>query len=144
VNKELKVGVAVFVIKEGKFIMLLRKGSHGAGSWSLPGGHPEFGESFETTARREVKEETNLEIKNVRFGAVTNDFFEEEGKHYITIWMISEWESGQLVLTEPEKCLDQKWHSFENLPSPLFATWKQLYTSEFLDTVKEKVSKIYN
>jgi 8-oxo-dGTP diphosphatase len=74
VSKEVKVGVAVFVIKDGKFIMLLRRGSHGAGSWSLPGGHPEFGESFDATARREVKEETNFEIKNVRFGAVTNDF----------------------------------------------------------------------
>jgi hypothetical protein len=55
--------------------------------------------------------------------------------------MISDWNSGTLLLTEPEKCLDQKWHTFDDLPSPLFATWNQLLTSQFLDSVKREVTK---
>lgn len=78
-SKNVRVGIAVFVFKEGTFLMQRRTGSHGAGSWSVPGGHLEFGESFEDTARREVKEETGVDIKNVRFGAVTNDHFIDEG-----------------------------------------------------------------
>ncbi|MDO8336304.1 MAG: NUDIX domain-containing protein, partial [Candidatus Saccharibacteria bacterium] len=86
---EARVGIGIFIFKDGKFLMGHRQGSHGAGTWALPGGHLDFGESFEQTALREVAEENGLEIKDIKFGAVTNDIFEKEGKHYVTIWMTS-------------------------------------------------------
>ena len=58
-----------------------------SGTLALPGGHLEFGESFENCAVREVLEETGLTIQNVRFLTATNDVMEEEGKHYVTIFM---------------------------------------------------------
>lgn len=136
-NSIVRVGVGVFIFKDGKFLMQQRQGAHGAGTWSVPGGHLEFGESFEETARREVLEETGLEITNVRFGAVTNDNFVEEGKHYVTVWMISDWKNGEPRITEPDKCLKQEWRSFDNLPSPLFLPWNQLLTSEFIGDIKQ-------
>lgn len=135
-DKNVRVGIGVFVFKDGKFIVLKRHGAHGAGSWSLPGGHLEFGESFEDTARREVKEETNLDIKNVRFSAVTNDHFVDESKHYITIWMLSDWDSGIESNVEPYKCIQQAWCTLDDLPSPLFLPWKQLLVSEFIERIK--------
>jgi 8-oxo-dGTP diphosphatase len=138
-QNNVRVGVGVFVFKNGKFIMLHRQGSHDADTWSLPGGHLEFGESFEETARREVKEETDLEIKNVRFGAVTNDKFVIEGKHYVTIWMLSDWESGKEYITEPDKCIEQKWFTFDDLPSNLFLPWYQLFDSEFIKNIKQQL-----
>lgn len=33
-----KVGIGVFVFRDGKFVMGQRRGSHGEGSWSIPGG----------------------------------------------------------------------------------------------------------
>ena len=119
--------------------MQQRHGAHGAGSWSVPGGHLEFGESFEDTARREVKEETDLEITNIRFGAVTNDNFVDEGKHYVTVWMLSDWKSGTEFITEPDKCLGQEWHTFNDLPSPLFLPWNQLLGSEFIEKIKQQL-----
>ena len=121
-----KVGIGVFVFKNGKFLMQKRHGAHGSNSWGVPGGHLEFGESFEATARREVLEETGLKIKNVRFGAVTNDYFSDENKHYITIWMLSDWESGKESIMEPDKSLQQAWRTFDDLPRPLFLPWHQL------------------
>ena len=135
-QNNVRVGIGVFVFKNGKFLMQQRKGSHGAGSWSVPGGHLEFGESFEDTARREVKEETGLEIKNVRFGAVTNDHFADENKHYVTVWMLSDWADGNEYITEPDKCIAQEWHTFDDLPSPLFLPWNQLLESEFIEEIK--------
>jgi len=134
-----RVGIGVFVFKDGKFLIQKRKGSHGEGSWSLPGGHLEFGESFEETARREVMEEAGIEVKNVRFGAVTNDHFVDENKHYVTIWMLSEWASGQVKNMEPEKCTAQTWNTFDDLPTPLFLTWNQLFESDFIDDIKAKL-----
>jgi 8-oxo-dGTP diphosphatase len=135
-NPNVRVGVGVFIFKDGKFAMLQRKGSHGAGSWSVPGGHLEYGESFEQTAQREVEEETGMSIKDIRFGAVTNDYFEAENKHYVTIWVLSTWESGELRIMEPEKCTAATWENFDTLPSPLFLPWEQLLKSEFFDSVK--------
>ena len=136
-----RVGVGVFIIKDGSFLMQQRKGAHGAGSWSVPGGHLEFGESFEETVRREVKEETTLRIKNIRFGAVTNDYFADEDKHYVTIWMISNYESGTEYITEPDKCIGQAWHTFDDLPSPLFLPWKELLASNFLNDIKAQLKQ---
>jgi 8-oxo-dGTP diphosphatase len=139
-QNNVRVGVGVFVFKDGKFIMQQRQGAHGAGTWSLPGGHLEFGESFEETARREVKEETDLNITNVRFGAVTNDNFVDEDKHYVTVWMISDWESGTAYITEPDKCIAQQWHTFDDLPANLFLPWNQLLDSEFIEKIKQQLT----
>ena len=48
-----------------------RMGSHGAGKYALPGGHLELGESWEDCLLREVAEETNLSINNLKFVYVT-------------------------------------------------------------------------
>jgi 8-oxo-dGTP diphosphatase len=98
-----KVGVGVVVRKDGK-----RKNAHGDGSRSFPGGHLEFREEVEDCARRETMEETNLTIKNIRMGPFTNDIFEKENKHYITVYAISDYSSGELKNMEPHKCEERK------------------------------------
>ncbi|OCT49851.1 hypothetical protein CLCR_07454 [Cladophialophora carrionii] len=98
-----------------KFILGQRLGSHGAGTWALPGGHLEFGESFEDCAAREVMEETGLEVEDVKFLTATNDVMlseegggaagaaagatsaldgQNQGKHYVTIFMTARVRSG--------------------------------------------------
>ncbi len=140
-KKQVRVGVGIFVFRNGKFVMGKRKGSHGEGSWSVPGGHQEFGESIEQTAIREVKEETGLDITNIRFGALTNDYFEEDEKHYITIWMLSDYASGEATICEPDKFVDQDWFDFDTLPEPLFLPWNQLLKSEFVGEIKKQCTK---
>lgn len=115
-----------------------RMGAHGEGSWSVPGGHLEYGETFAQTAAREVLEETGVEIQNIRFGAITNDIFEKEGKHYVTIWMLSEYANGEATIREPDKYIDQDWFDFDSLPAPLFLPWQQLLRSEFLSTIRQQ------
>jgi mutator protein MutT len=50
------VRVGVIVRRGGKILMAKRAGSHGAGSWSFPGGHVEMGEDPTQTAARELQE----------------------------------------------------------------------------------------
>jgi len=70
-----KVGVSVIIYKDNKILMLKRIGAHGSGTWSFPGGHLEFGEEIEDAVRREVREETGVEIKNIQQVTFTNDIF---------------------------------------------------------------------
>lgn len=115
-----RVGVGVLVWKDGAFIMGQRLGAHGANTWSVPGGHLEYGESWAACAAREVLEETGLTITNASLFAVTNDVFETDGKHYVTLWVTSDWLSGEPAITEPDKLISLAWHTFDDLPSPLF------------------------
>lgn len=140
-TKHPRVGVGVFVFRDGKFLIQQRKGPHGSGTWSLPGGHLEYGETPEDTSRREVMEESGCEITKVRFAAVTNDIFEAEEKHYITIWMMSDWKFNEPAITEPDKWTDQKWVDFDNMPEPLFQCWDQLFVSEFIDSIRAELAK---
>ena len=119
-EKRPKVGIGVMVIKEGNILLGKRKNAHGEGTWSYPGGHLEFGESWEACATREVMEETGIEIKNLRFGMVTNDVFEKEQKHYITIFIVADFASGTVTLMEPHKCEKWDWFEWGQFPEPLF------------------------
>jgi 8-oxo-dGTP diphosphatase len=119
-----RVGVGVFVKKDGKILLQRRIGAHGAGSWSLPGGHLEYGESPEETAMREAREELNVDIKNPRVIGLTNDINAGEGKHYITIFVEAEYSCGDPKINEPDKTSDIMWCSIDSLPEPLFVPLK--------------------
>lgn len=134
-----RVGVAVLVMKNGKFLMGQRRGSHGEGTWSAPGGWIEYRETFEQAAKREVMEETGVKIRNVQFGAISNNIFSDNPIHSITVWLVGEWESGEPTITEPDKFVDQKWVTFDELPSPLFLPWAELLASDFISEIKRRL-----
>jgi ADP-ribose pyrophosphatase YjhB (NUDIX family) len=54
------------VIRNDRGELLLQKRVYPAGRWAFPGGLMELGESTEDTARREVREETSLELGKLR------------------------------------------------------------------------------
>ncbi|MDP1884372.1 MAG: NUDIX domain-containing protein [Candidatus Moranbacteria bacterium] len=114
-----KVGVITCVIKEGKVLFGKRKNSPGAGTWCLPGGHLEFGESWEEGARREIFEETGLGVENIRLWTVTNEVFPEEREHYVMVWMVADCGSGEPRLKEPEKFERWDWFFWNESPQPL-------------------------
>ncbi len=126
-----QIGVGVIIIKENKILLGKRKKSHGAGSWQFPGGHLEFQESIEDCARREVFEETALEIENIRFGPYTNDIFVQEQKHYVTLYVIADYKAGQLTVCEPEKCEKWDWFDWNLMPEPLFLPIQNLLKQKF-------------
>jgi 8-oxo-dGTP diphosphatase len=115
-----KIGVGVCVIRDNKVLLGKRKGSHGGGSWSFPGGHLELNEDIEACAKREVLEEAGIKIKNLKLGTFTNDIFEKEEKHYVTLYVVAEYDSGEVKIMELEKCEEWGWFEWNNLPQPLF------------------------
>ncbi len=125
------IGVAVMVIKDGKVLLGKRKNSHGDGTWAFPGGHLEFGESIKECARREIFEETGIRIKNLRYGPYTNDIFESEGKHYVTLFILADYESGGPRVKEPHKCEKWQWHPWPPAVKPHFLPIANLLKQNF-------------
>jgi len=67
------VPAAGVILRRGRNVLLVkRKFEPRAGMWSLPAGFMEYGETVEETAIRELKEETNLDVRLTRlFGVYT-------------------------------------------------------------------------
>jgi len=97
-----------------------RIGTNSVHSWQFPGGHLEFGETVEECARREVEEEAGIKIRNLAPGGFTNDVFIDSDRHYVTLFVTSEYDSGELTVMEPEKCEQWRWFQSDQLPEPLF------------------------
>jgi len=114
-----KVGTAVIVRKEGKVLMHKRKNESGFGTWAFPGGHLEYFENVEDCFVRETREEAGIEIENIQIGPYTNDINKEDDTHYITLFAITDWKSGEPQVMEPDKCERWEWFDWDNLPEPL-------------------------
>jgi 8-oxo-dGTP diphosphatase len=125
------VGVGALVLRAGKVLLGRRLGSHGAGTWALPGGHLEFGETVAGCARREVFEECGLELGAVADGPYTSDLFPEVGRHYVTLFVIAESAHGEPQRREPTKCAEWRWFDWHDLPRPLFAPLESLRRTGF-------------
>lgn len=127
-----KIGVGVWVLNsQGQALMMKRQGSHGAGTWAPAGGKLDMGESFLDCAKREVKEETDLDIDDIEFVGVTNDLFSMD-KHYITVYVKAAPWRGEPKIMEPEKCLEIGWYNIHEMPKPRFMPVENLFKSDFL------------
>lgn len=119
-EKNIKVGLGVMIFKSGKVLMGERKGAHGAGEFAFPGGHVEFGEPIVAAAKREVKEEVGIEIKNVNLLYCGN--LVKYGKHYAQFGLIADWKSGEVKNKEKDRSGDWSWYPVTKLPKPFFGT----------------------
>ncbi|KKP69302.1 hypothetical protein A2X44_04090 [candidate division CPR3 bacterium GWF2_35_18] len=119
---KIKVGVGVMIFnKEQKVLLGKRLGKHGDGEYAFPGGKVEVGETFVETAIRETKEETNLDLKDPKVIAFSNNLFIERYENqWVTIYLQVHNYEGKLINVEPDKCLEWNWYDLKNLPKPLF------------------------
>jgi 8-oxo-dGTP diphosphatase len=131
IDRRPQVGMGVLVMRRGRVLLGRRRGSHGDGYYAAPGGHIEFGESFEIAARREVYEETGLDIADLRLLSIGNYIFKREDgeRHYIDVDFVCEASIGEPQLMEPEKCYGWDWYDLDELPQPLFIVTRRMIES---------------
>ena len=125
-KKKIGVGVGVMILKDSKLLLGKRHEDpgmatsllKGAGTWTMPGGKLDFGESFEEGAKRETLEETGLTINKLNVMCVNNDKIETA--HFVTIGLLCEDFSGEPKVMEPDKITEWRWFDLDKLPNPLY------------------------
>lgn len=125
-KKKVGVGFGVMLLKDGKLLLGKRhedpeKASsllNGAGTWTMPGGKLDFGETFEEGAKREVLEETGIILNELDVICVNQDIIETA--HFITIGLFSDAFSGEPKVMEPDEITEWRWFDLNNLPSPIY------------------------
>lgn len=92
------VGIGVVVLKAGSVLLVRRGKPPNVGTWSLPGGAQEVGETAEEAGRRELLEETGLTVGALHFAAhVDNIRRDAAGRvqfHYTILDFAARWEAG--------------------------------------------------
>jgi 8-oxo-dGTP diphosphatase len=117
-----RIGIGVMIQNnEGKVLLGLRQGSHGAGEWAFPGGHLEFGETVFQTAKREVEEETGLLVSEFELISVADEmrYIKTDNKHYLNLGVKAVYQGGEPKVMEPNKCLEWSWFDLNNLPDKI-------------------------
>ena len=120
------VGVCTIIIKDNKILLGKRHDDpekadselHGEGTWTIPGGKLDFKEDITEAAKREAKEECDIDIHDIGLVSLTNDIRGE--KHFVTIGFVAKEFSGEPRVMEPDEITEWRWFDVNNLPSPMF------------------------
>lgn len=119
---------AVIRNSAGKILLMQRgpKSKNEAGTWTIPGGSVEFGETMAQAAVREIKEELGIDIKILKQYGCADHIMPQEGQHWVSTIFECGIVAGEPKIMEPEKCSEIGWYALEEMPSlPLGVIMKE-------------------
>eukprot|EP00892_Ulva_mutabilis_P001165 jgi/Ulvmu1/11049/UM007_0231.1 len=132
VQQHVGVGVGVILVRpadRANLVLVGKRKGDGLepGTWALPGGKLEHGESFEACAERELMEETGLAMTDVHFVWACSHVW-DSGAHQVIIFMRGTplEDSDDPRLLEPDKCHEWQWVPYTGIPQPRFTPLQKL------------------
>ncbi|MCT9080678.1 nucleotide triphosphate diphosphatase NUDT15 [Streptomyces fulvoviolaceus] len=117
-TEHVRVGVQAIVRSGDRVLLGLRANTFGHGTWGLPGGHLELGESLTGAATRELEEETGARALASHVVCVTDP--DPEANHHMQIGVEVTDYTGDISVREPEKCERWQFWPLDDLPESLF------------------------
>ena len=136
----IKIGIGVMLLVDDKILLGHRAtnkkdtgGIYETDCWTLPGGKQEYDETFFEGAKREVKEETNLDIDKLELFGAADDI--QPDRHYITMHVIAREFSGKLKVMEPGSEDEWRWFSLDKLPDNLYSP-SEKFIKAYLESKK--------
>jgi 8-oxo-dGTP diphosphatase len=125
-DPHIRVGIQALLLDpecdpaEPRILMGLRSGVFGDGTWGLPGGHLEFGESFDEGMARELDEELGIIARDMTVLGVYNTV--TEFSHHVQIGILVERFDRTPRNREPHRCRGIAYFDLGDLPSPVFVS----------------------
>lgn len=107
-NLEKEKSCGCVVIKDKKVLII----NQIDGFWGFPKGHVEKNETEEQTAIREVKEETNIDVKIEKEKRYVIEYLTDEGREKQVVYFVEKYIGGKLKPQESE-IKEIAWFSFE-------------------------------
>lgn len=107
--------VDILICDDSGRLVLIERRNEPLG-WALPGGFVDYGETLETAARREAREETGLELADLRQFHAYSDPTRDPRQHNISMVFTAR---GVGTLRAGDDAKNARWFALENLPSPL-------------------------
>lgn len=132
IQKKFTASVVAIVTNENDEILILNHRFRPAASWGLPGGFIEWNENSEDAIKRELKEETNLKLKDLRLIKVRT-----VRKHLEVLFLAKS--SGEAKVNSQE-IKEIGWFALDKLPEEMSKIQKKLV----MQLVKENTSIMDN
>lgn len=110
------VGTGAMIFNDCGQVFIARRGPKArseGGKWDFPGGSVEYGEKCADAIIREIKEEFDIEILELL--EVVDHILPEENQHWVSPTFIARIKSGEPKIMEPEKCMEIKWVTLEDV-----------------------------
>lgn len=111
---QLKLAVDIIIDFNEKIVLIKRKNP--PYGWALPGGFVEYGESVETAAIREAKEETGLDLVDLNQFHVYSELNRDPRGHTVSIVFAAK---GTGIPKAADDACDISLFSIENLPQQI-------------------------
>lgn len=112
------IGCNGILIKDNKVLLGLRKNCFGEGTYGLPGGHLDYREKLADAMKREVKEETGIEVTRSELVSVLDQIRDTD--HYVQVNFLITNYSGEIQNIEPDMCEGWEWFDLNQLPENMF------------------------
>lgn len=113
---------------EGKILLMLRgpAAKNEVGTWEIPGGAIEYGETIAAGLAREIEEELGVVIEVQELLQLCDHILPEEHQHWVSPTYICRIVQGEPVIREPQKCAELRWVTVEEgLALPLSTVTRQ-------------------
>lgn len=118
-RKKIRIRVAV-VLRQGDQVLLVRHHKQGMKYWLLPGGGLEIGETIEECARRELKEETQLDIDVGDFLFMNESIPPDHHRHVVNLYYEGKIIGGELKMGNDEALYEVGFVDIEQIPELTF------------------------
>ncbi|MFH1650162.1 MAG: NUDIX domain-containing protein [Candidatus Woesearchaeota archaeon] len=126
------VGVGIMILRGGKVLLGRRHDNpkkaqsalHGEGTWTMPGGKLDTGETILEGATRETREETGIEIVKSKIISVQETILQDV--HFITFGIHCTLHTGEPKVMEPDQITQWNWFPLDELPSPMYPLSKKI------------------
>ncbi len=117
------ISVGALIVNEKGEIFLTKRGERATnerGTWEIPGGKVQFGETLQDAARREMKEEYGVDLILTYQFPAQDHLIPAEQQHWVPTSFIARITQGQTpTILEPDKCSAIGWFRLDALPDPL-------------------------